>query len=76
MVLLAVGYVVFAVAGIAIFIYTRDVDDYDEEYYSEAPVENLIGDAYTYTFVESDYIRVEKELMKFADELALGKKIA
>ncbi len=33
-------------------------------------VENLIGDAYKYRFVESDYERVEQELIKFVDELA------
>ena len=43
---------------------------------TEAMEENVIGDAYLYRFVEADYERVEKELMKFADELALGKRIA
>ena len=71
--LLIIGYVAFAIVGIAVFLYTRHTDD---EFYDEPPVENLIGDAYLYRFVESDYERVEKELMKFADELALGRRIA
>ncbi|MBR5635474.1 MAG: hypothetical protein IKW81_00910 [Pseudobutyrivibrio sp.] len=32
-------------------------------------VENPIGDAYRYKFVDSDYERVHRELLKFADEL-------
>ena len=71
--ILIIGYLAFVVVGVAIFLYTKDAD---EELYDEAPVENVIGDAYHYRFVESDYERVEKELMRFADELALGRKIA
>ncbi len=67
------GYFAFAIIGIAVFLYTKDVD---EEFYDEPPVENLIGDAYLYRFVESDYERVEKELMKFADDIVVGKRIA
>lgn len=71
--ILIMGYFAFAIVGIAVFLYTRDGD---EEFYDEPPVENLIGDAYLYKFVESDYERVEKELMKFADDIAVDKRIA
>ncbi|QFJ54910.1 hypothetical protein [Pseudobutyrivibrio xylanivorans] len=36
----------------------------------EMVLENPIGDAYRYRFVEADYERVQDELIKFADELA------
>lgn len=68
-----IGYGLFVVLGIAVFIYTREVD---EEFYDEAPVENLIGDAYTYRFVESDYDRVEAELLRFADQYADDNALA
>ena len=71
--ILIIAYLTFAIVGIGVFLYTRDAD---EEFYDEPPVENLIGDAYLYRFVESDYERVEKELLKFADELAIGRRIA
>ena len=71
--ILIIGYLAFVVIGVAVFLYTKDTD---EEFYDEPPVENVIGDAYLYRFVDSDYERVEKELMRFADELALGRKIA
>jgi hypothetical protein len=69
MMLVVVGYVVFALVGVAVFIYTRDLDD---ELMDEEPVENVIGDAYRYRFVDSDYARVERELILFADEIAYG----
>jgi hypothetical protein len=71
--ILIIAYVAFAIVGIGVFLYTRDTD---EEFYEEPPVENEIGDAYLYRFVESDYERVEKALMNFADELAIGRRLA
>ena len=65
--ILVIAYLVFVLVGVAILIYTKDVD---EEFYDEPPVENVIGDAYLYAFVESDFERVERELIRFADEIA------
>lgn len=67
--ILIFGYLVFLLVGVAVFIYTKDSDD---DFYDYDPTENLIGEAYTYNFVESDYERVERELIKFADELAFA----
>lgn len=72
---LVFGYLLFLLVGVSIFIYTKDVEEdfYEEDcFYNVDFGENLIGDAYVYKFVESDYERVEKELIRFADELALG----
>ncbi len=66
--MIIIGYMVFALVGLAIIVYTSD--EYEEFYYEE-PKDNVIGDAYLYRFVDSDYDRVERELIRFADELAL-----
>lgn len=67
--ILVFAYLSFLIIGVAIFIYTKDTDD---DFFDYNPEENLIGDAYTYKFVESDYERVEKALVDFADQLAIA----
>ncbi len=67
--ILVFAYLLFLLLGVAVFIYTKDADD---DFFDYDPEENLIGDAYTYNFVESDYERVEKALVDFADELAFA----